>query len=637
MYILALTLGNNINSLRAQRNLSLATDANAKTEERLSSGLRINRASDDAAGLAISSSLKTDSRIFSQAVRNVNDGISALNVASGAIDALSSIVSRQLELSEQAANGTLSRSQRTAIDTEADSLNDEFTRIAATTSFNGQKLLDGSIKNGIQIQLGYGNVNTLSFDTSQGVARSVGDGTFGALVTGADVDRSSISSAIDINKDGKSDIIFVKSGSINVTLGNGDGTFQAVISNSGVVAGVSSDSLNLFDLNGDGNLDAVVSGSGGTITVSFGDGKGQFTLGGTYVGDTTGAGNVGTAVGDFDGDGILDIAGFGSASNEVRIYKGNNSGTFALQNLFTTSQIAAGSGAQIKAADLNGDGKSDLVFGAGNSLSLISLLSKGSGSFQEITKINIGIQSTIHSVADYNNDGYDDVLVGSNGLGGLKVFLGTGNANAPLDAGTFYNSFSSGTNTIAVSADADGDGITDIIASSNSLSQIAFLKGKGDGTFSQSGPLLSTGPSLRRTVVGDFNGDGAPDIFALNNSAGQELGKFYGTPTKTVAQAPVNLLTRAKALETLDRFTTLQSTLSAAKSNLGSFYSRLQTSSNVLAVSKENYESANSRIVDADVAEESSQLIRTQTIQQAAAAILAQANQQPQLVLQLLR
>ena len=136
---------NNIPSLNAQRILGLNNDRLAVSVERISSGLRINRAADDAAGLAISEALRSDIRALRQAVRNANDGISLINVTEGALNEQSSILLRLRELSSQASTGTVGSTERATIQLEFTALRNELDRIAATTEFNGQKLVDGSL------------------------------------------------------------------------------------------------------------------------------------------------------------------------------------------------------------------------------------------------------------------------------------------------------------------------------------------------------------------------------------------------------------------------------------------------------------------------------------------------------------
>jgi flagellin len=127
----------------------------ANAFNKLSSGYRINRGADDAAGLAIAESLKSQSRIASQAIRNTNDGISTIAIADGALGEVANILSRLAELASQSANGTLSTSQRSVVSNEFTALSSEIERIAAVTEFNGIKLLSGA--NTITIQVGTGS------------------------------------------------------------------------------------------------------------------------------------------------------------------------------------------------------------------------------------------------------------------------------------------------------------------------------------------------------------------------------------------------------------------------------------------------------------------------------------------------
>jgi len=136
---------NNIASLNAQRILGTNNDRLATSVERISSGIRVNRGADDAAGLAISEALRSDIRGLRQAVRNANDGISLINVAEGALNEQSSILIRLRELASQAATGTVGSTERATIQLEFSALRNEVDRIAATTQFNGQGLVDGSL------------------------------------------------------------------------------------------------------------------------------------------------------------------------------------------------------------------------------------------------------------------------------------------------------------------------------------------------------------------------------------------------------------------------------------------------------------------------------------------------------------
>ncbi len=176
---MAITVGTNIASLQAQRRLSISTDLLGKTYERLSSGQRINRASDDAAGLAIADTLKADQRIASVAIRNANDGISTIAIADSALGQIGNVVSRLAELAEQSANGVYSTSQRSALQNEFVALGSEIERIAATTEFNGVRLLSGGDQLTLQVGFNSASTSQISFSGVQGTLASLGLATSG--------------------------------------------------------------------------------------------------------------------------------------------------------------------------------------------------------------------------------------------------------------------------------------------------------------------------------------------------------------------------------------------------------------------------------------------------------------------------
>ncbi len=143
-------------SLNAQRNLANTTEQLGRSMARLSSGLRIVRAADDAAGLAISERFRADVRSLQQAQRNAMDGISLLQIAEGALNETSGILIRMRELAIQSANGTLGTGERAALDSEFQDLITEIDRIAAVTEFNGTAVLDGSAPT-VTFQVGVNN------------------------------------------------------------------------------------------------------------------------------------------------------------------------------------------------------------------------------------------------------------------------------------------------------------------------------------------------------------------------------------------------------------------------------------------------------------------------------------------------
>ncbi|HJK98637.1 MAG TPA: flagellin [Polyangiaceae bacterium LLY-WYZ-14_1] len=152
----------NVASLNAQRNVGRTQQALAGNLGRLSSGLRIQTAADDAAGLAVSERLRSQIRSLGQAERNALDGVSMVQVAEGAMNEMSGILTRMRELAVQSANGTLGDSEREFLQTEFVALRDEIDRIASVTEFNGINLLDGSLASGVDFQVG---INANSADT----------------------------------------------------------------------------------------------------------------------------------------------------------------------------------------------------------------------------------------------------------------------------------------------------------------------------------------------------------------------------------------------------------------------------------------------------------------------------------------
>jgi len=168
---MALTINTNVMSLNAQRNLGKSQGALSKSMQRLSSGLRINSAKDDAAGLSISDRMTSQIRGLNQAARNANDGISLAQTAEGALQESTNILQRMRELAVQSANDTNSASDRSSLNDEVVQLKAELNRIAETTQFNGKNLLDGSMAgttNQATFQVGAnaGASQTISFDIS---------------------------------------------------------------------------------------------------------------------------------------------------------------------------------------------------------------------------------------------------------------------------------------------------------------------------------------------------------------------------------------------------------------------------------------------------------------------------------------
>ena len=193
---MGLRVNTNVASINAQRNTSQVTTRLARNYQRLSTGLRIATAADDAAGLAISERLRSQVRSLAQATRNANDGISLVQVGEGALNEVSNILTRLRELSIQSANGSVSNTDRNTLKEEFDSLVTEINRIAQSTEFNGIRLLDGSAST-VMFQVGINtaaNIDQLNVSLTPALSTTLG---LSSLDIGSGGNTSLAISAID--------------------------------------------------------------------------------------------------------------------------------------------------------------------------------------------------------------------------------------------------------------------------------------------------------------------------------------------------------------------------------------------------------------------------------------------------------
>lgn len=181
---MAMTINTNVASLNAQRNLSTSQSSLQTSLQRLSSGLRINSAKDDAAGLAISTRMSAQINGLDQAARNANDGISLTQTAEGGLSTATDLLQRMRTLAVQAANGTNSASDRASIQSEVTQLQQELNRVSNTTQFNGQNILDGSLNNA-QFQVGANANQTINFSIGSSAGTAIGNNTVGATASTA--------------------------------------------------------------------------------------------------------------------------------------------------------------------------------------------------------------------------------------------------------------------------------------------------------------------------------------------------------------------------------------------------------------------------------------------------------------------
>jgi flagellin len=171
---MGINIRTNLPALAAQRNLGSASDRLNQSYQRLASGLRINRASDDAAGLAIAENLKSDATLASVAIRNANDGISVIAIADQSLAQIGNILNRLSELAQQSANGVYDVTQRIALQDEFSALTSEIERIAVTTAFNGIDLLSNGQNLVFQVGFDGSSLSQLGYEGIQGTLQAIG-------------------------------------------------------------------------------------------------------------------------------------------------------------------------------------------------------------------------------------------------------------------------------------------------------------------------------------------------------------------------------------------------------------------------------------------------------------------------------
>lgn len=631
---MGVSIRSNIGSLKAQRTLLDTTDSLSRGMERLSSGLRINRASDDAAGLAISAGLERDTRVFTAGMKNINDGLSMLNIAEGALRELSSISIRQQELAEQSANGVYSNNQRSALQAEFSALTKEYNRIVESTSFNGLSLLSNT-RDGVRIQAGYGVEGSILVSYGSVLERMKGDGTFKVGVS-TSVPAAPIESGIaDLNGDGFADI-FVggeTSAQIGVILSNGDGTFKAPTTLGGGTPFMRS--AIAVDVNGDGSLDLVsVSRPDNvmsSIDVFLNNGNGTFKAA-TSIAIGFDMGPITVTSADVNGDGRADLAistadsTIGQFDRSIALLIGNGNGTF--KAAVTYGGLGVSHGARF--TDFNGDGILDILNSETTSETIEVFIGNGDGTFRAQISSRVSTEARAVDVADFNGDGLLDVVAADRVAGTLSILIGNGDGTfkerVSIAAGAFPRASRVG--------DFNGDGIADIGYASEGTNSFNILLGNGDGTFKGRVSYALAG-DVRFISIGDVSGDGIQDIVASDYTGSIRIALGNGDTSSTMASLDIS--NQASARVALTRSGRTRDNISAALGSIGAMQSRLRVAASNLSTMREAYTASNSRIRDLDMAQEAGELVRNQIKQQAGASVLAQANLQPQIVLSLLR
>jgi flagellin len=566
-------INHNIAALNTYRQMGTANKGMSNSMEKLSSGLRINKAGDDAAGLAISEKMRGQIRGLDMASKNAQDGISLIQTAEGALNETHSILQRMRELATQSGNGTNTDSDRAALQDEMNQLTSEINRIGNTTEFNTQKLLQGDGKvtlagtNGAFSDALLASGATSHTDATQTVtltAAATAGQTVKFTLNGEELELSFTASGTDGVAD--ETVYGVTSNSANVTL---DGTTNDATTAANAVT----DAMNKMIAENDalkGNY--TVSNTAGAITIT----AVSEANGGELFGSK---GNIATSAGT--------VAGATSGTADV----GTTTVTQATQDIaFTVADAAA-------AAELVGTGMT---------------INGQQVEFYDATEgAYTGSANGVNISGAANATDVVDAIVATLGdeLDGVKLTSTVG--------GTL-------TVTATDAKGEDGNGITVQNGGVQESFKTSFQIGANTG---QSMSLEVN--DMRSNALG-ITGEAGDAGFTTTN------GVTNGTDD-VLAEAALNISTKddaSKSIEVLDKAI---ASVSSERAKLGAVQNRLDHTINNLGTSAENLTAAESRIRDVDMAKEMMEQTKNSILSQAAQAMLAQANQQPQGVLQLLR
>ena len=585
-------INNNIMAMNTYRQLSVGSTAVSKSMEKLSSGYRINRAGDDAAGLAISEKMRGQIRGLTMASRNAQDGISLIQTAEGALQETHAILQRMRELAVQASNDTYEDKDRGEIQKEIDQLKEEIDRIANTTEFNTMKLLNGDRANtkevtGVNFEGGGDTTNAA--DTGIGLsvkllagedALSVGDHTLEVTVTRntrADINLTPLANDLGGTGNGKG-VIFTGD-AIAVTgsgVATGDWTLTYNSANNNFTltndSGTVNDTIEIGQKYNNHGLQFTIEDPGAISdgeTLEFTVAASTTTIGTNVVGWTSGTANDAVFAGAIEVKDAQELSNYGGGTIEI------------------TLNADSGGSARVVVMDKGGN-------------TVIEDVMTGTGVYEA--------HGITFEITGYGTTDGDTITI--------NIANDTHKVEASLDGGA------------AKTVISDWNGV-----STNAVSDFTGFAGieLDQGAVFQNGVFSFT---VEQTVTGEDRSL----TFQIGSNSKQSMKLDIADMSASaleVDQVKVDNYVDAQAA--IDSIEAAIGKVSAERSKLGAVQNRLEHTIRNLDTSAENLQASESRIRDVDMAKEMMEFTKQNILQQAATAMLAQANQAPQSVLQLLR
>ncbi len=595
-------INNNIMALNAHRQLGANQQAGAKSMEKLSSGLRINRAGDDAAGLAISEKMRGQIRGLTQASRNAQDSISMIQTAEGSLNETHAILQRMRELATQSSNDTNTAEDRAEIQAEVDALAMEITRISNNTEFNTQNLLAGGLNNTFHIGANEGQNLALSIDAMD---------AFSLGVAGSSIQAG------DLTGDGQFDSVDVSGSAAAIADGN---TITATVSEQ---AGGSTQEATITSATGVDDVSvasttgsAVVDGATISLTTSIDDAatSAEVTSTENITDSLIVEGNEGTVTLEVDG----------GTEVTVTLTDGMDAADIVAQFDAVEGLSASGSDGEplVLTSDTTGENsRINITGGNADTLAALGLADTMDETGDNATyEVELDDGTTTDTVGGLAEDASQAEFT-SGDFEGLTISFDTDLSASTAADFDVSETTTATTYTVTFS---DTEGSTDSVIS-GLAADVASVAGDGD----YAGITLG--------VAGNLT-DGQADSFALTVSSGSAatFNADGSIDDEAVAGAGIDVSTQATADQAITTINNAIETVSTERSKLGATQNRLEHTISNLGTAAENLQAAESRIRDLDMAQEMMEFTKSNILNQAATAMLAQANMAPQNVLQLL-